>query len=118
MTGRPSRSRSSLGWPMRRDSPAASTTPPITSRLLLRRGGRLDRALREDLQEMLLVVDRALEVGLDIHAVRRLLRGRLDAGGVQRLAGDGGLHALGAHGAGARAGDTDPVSYTHLTLPT
>src|SRR5215470_6602500 len=104
-TGRPSRSRRSLGWPMRRDSPAARTTPPITRGLLLRR--RLDRALREDFEEMLLVVDRALEVGLHVHAVRGLVRGGLDARRVQRLPGEGGLHTLRAHRVGARPGDAD-----------
>src|SRR5258705_4266816 len=132
-TGWPPRSRSSLRPPIRRESPAASTTPAITRspstvaarkekaprtgcsagpvrarpELLLGRDGRLDRALGEDFEEMLLVFDRALEIGLDVHAVGCLVRCRRDARRVQRLAGERGLHALGAHRVGSRPRDAD-----------
>src|SRR5207253_11316270 len=66
-----------------------------------------DRALGEDAAEMRLVLDRALQVRLDVDAVRGLLRGGLDRRRVESLADQRGLDALGAHRLRARAGDAD-----------
>src|SRR5687768_8094994 len=125
-TGLPLKSRRSFWRPIRRANPAASTTAAIM--MVAKRGGggrrgtpafhrpgsgrglfrrRLDGPARENAAEMRLVLDRTLEVGLHVHAVGRFLRCRLDGGGVEALADEPGLHALGADGLGAGPGDTD-----------
>src|SRR5205807_1291174 len=45
-----------------------------------------DRALREHAAEVRLVLDRTLQIRLDVHAIRRLLRGGLDRRRVEALA--------------------------------
>src|SRR6266446_2936050 len=125
ITGRPLNSSRSLGRPIRRERPAASTMAAVTAtpktsapRIDLRGarwtrlesllgGRRLHGSLGEDPQQMLLVLDRALKVGLDVHALRRLLRSRLDRGGVGGLAAYGGLDSLGPRRLGACARDAD-----------
>src|SRR5882724_5350316 len=125
MTGLPRRSSKSLGVPIRRERPAASTMAAITkaskqkaprkqirgarkNRLPSLLGGRrLDCPLGEDLEQVLLVLLRALEVWLDIDAIRALLRRRLDRCRVGSLARDGGLDALRPHGLAARPRDSD-----------
>src|SRR5438034_1087110 len=71
-------------------------------------GRRLHRPLGEDPQQVLLVLDRALEISLDVHALRGLLGSPLDRGGIRGLAGDSALDSLGPRrlGAGARDADT------------
>src|SRR4029450_4058718 len=64
-----------------------------------------DRPPREHAAKVRLVVDRPLQVGLYVHALGRLLGGGLDGRGIQALAGEARLDALGAHRLGARAGD-------------
>src|SRR5438445_1442928 len=59
-------------------------------------GSRLHGPLGEDPQEMLLVLDRALEIGLHVDAVGGFLGRGLDRGCVGGLAGDRGLYGLGA----------------------
>src|SRR5258705_2254793 len=116
MTGLPRRSSRSLGLPMRRERPAASTMAVVTkaakqkaprtqirgagqNRLPSLLGGRrLDGPLGEDLEQVLLVFLGALEVRLDVDTVRALLLRGLDRCRVGRLACDGGFHALGPHG--------------------
>src|SRR6266436_625628 len=125
ITGLPRSSSRSLGRPIRRESPAASTIAAVTTcsktcapRTVIRGarwvrsgsllgGRRLHGSLGEDSQQVLLVLDGALEVGLDVHALRRLLGRRLDRGGVGSLAAYGGLNSLGPGGLGARARDAD-----------
>src|SRR6266571_2599065 len=125
ITGRPLNSSRSLGRPIRRERPAASTMAAVTAapktraprssirgarwtRLESLLGGRrLHGSLGEDSQQVLLVLDRALEVGLDVHALRRFLGSRLDRGGVGGLAGYGGLDSLGPGRLGACARDAD-----------
>src|SRR3990167_676728 len=123
ITGLPPQSSRSFAWPMRRDRPAARTMPAITAEKespadpsirgarksetgLLLRGG-LDGALGEDLQQVRLVLHRALQVGLDVHAVGRLLGSRLDRRRIKRLPQEGSLHAPGADRLGAGARDAD-----------
>src|SRR5207244_6257992 len=60
-------------------------------------GCRLHGPLGEDPEEMLFVLDRALEIRLHVDALGGLLGRGLDRGGVGGLAGDGGLDALGAY---------------------
>src|SRR5215470_5485040 len=125
ITGLPRSSSRSLGRPILRESPAASTTAAVTAcsktcapRTAVRGarwlrpdsllcGRRLHRSLREHPQQVLLVLDRALEIGLDVDALSRLLGGRLDRGRIGRLAGDGRLDSLGPGCLGARARDAD-----------
>src|SRR5713226_3845846 len=66
-----------------------------------------ERALREDTAEVRLVLDRALEIGLHVHALRGLLRRGLDRRRVELLADEPRLDALGPYGLGAGAGDGD-----------
>src|SRR3989441_5778204 len=112
-TGLPLRSRRSFWRPIRRANPAASTIAAITrtwsrAGLTLR---ALDRGLEgapgKDATEVRLVLHGALEVRLHVHAVGGLRGGGLDGRGVQTLARERRLHALGAHGLGAGAGDAD-----------
>src|SRR5919198_2375951 len=115
MIGVPRTFSGSLGFPMRRESPAARTTPAITARAWWQRaldllaasalGGLRNSALGEHPAEVRLVLDRSLQVGLDVHALSRLLRGGFDGGGVELLARKSTLHALGPHGLGPGAGD-------------
>src|SRR5438093_1855930 len=81
------------------------------ARRALRALRALDRGLEgapgEHAAEMRLVLHGALEVGLHVHAVGGLRGGGLDGRGVQTLARERRLHALGAHGLGAGAGDAD-----------
>ena len=56
----------------------------VRSRSLHRCRRRLHRPLGEDLEQVLLVLLRALEVGLDVDALGRLLGGRLDGRRVER----------------------------------
>src|SRR6266508_6391039 len=125
ITGRPRSSSRSLGRPIRRESPAASTMAAITgapntcaprtrirgarwTRLESLLGGRrLHGSLGEDSQQVLLVLDGTLEVGLDVHALGRLLGSRLDRGRVGGLAGDGGFDTLGPGRLGAGARDAE-----------
>src|SRR3989454_11981287 len=69
--------------------------------------GFSDRPLREDAAEVRLVLDRSLEIRLHVHTLGRLLRGRFDRRRIQLLAAASRLDALGAHGLGAGARDTD-----------
>src|SRR5215471_4548355 len=124
MTGLPWRSSRSLGRPIRRERPAASTIAAVTLapkrkgpaeslrgaravRLRSLLGGCLDGPLAEYLEEVLLVLLRALQVGLHVDAVGALLRCSLDRRRVGRLAGDGALDALGADRLGPGARDPD-----------
>src|SRR5438552_1400561 len=122
ITGRPPSSSRSLGRPIRRESPAASTMAEITAasktcapRIDVRgarwlrlgsllAGGRLHGSLGEDPQQVLLVFGRALKVGLNIHALGGLFGSRLDRRPVGGLTRDGGFNPLGPGclGAGAR----------------
>src|SRR6266404_4480334 len=80
--------------------------PLIDSALrALHRG--LDRALGEDAAEVRLVLHGALEIGLHVDAIGGLRGGRLDGRGVEPLARQGRLHALGAYRLRAGAGDAD-----------
>ena len=63
--------------------------------------------LGEDPAEVRLVLDGSLEVRLHVDTLGGLLRGRLDRRGIQLLAGAARLHALGAHGLRAGAGESD-----------
>src|SRR2546426_546216 len=75
-----------------------------------------DRALREHAAEVRLVLDRTLQIRLDVHAIRSLLRGGLDRRRVEALADQRGLDPLGAHGPGAGARDADARLGAHTLL--
>src|SRR6267143_1011336 len=81
---------------------------PLDSDSALRALDRgLDRALGEDAAEVRLVLHGALEIGLHVDAIGGLRGGRLDGRGVEPLARQGRLHALGAYRLRAGAGDAD-----------
>src|SRR5262245_45769210 len=69
--------------------------------------GRLDGSPGEDLEQVLLVLDGALEVGLYIDPVWGLVGSSLDGGGVEGLARDARLHSLGPDRLGSGSGDPD-----------
>src|SRR3970040_68206 len=109
MMGLPSSSRRSFGRPILRDNPAARTMAAVTAapktyapRTWIRGalwaragsllgGRRLHGTLGEDSQQVLFVLDGALEIGLDVHALCRARSRRLDRGRIGGLAGFGGL---------------------------
>src|SRR5262245_63315852 len=124
MTGLPWRSSRSLGRPIRRERPAASTIAAVTLAPKRKgpaeslRGARavrvpsllgccLDGPLAEYLEEMLFVLHGALEIRLHVDAVGPLLRRGLDRRRVRRLAGDGALDPLGTDCLGPGARDAD-----------
>src|SRR5262245_56292274 len=124
MTGLPWRSSRSLGRPIRRERPAASTIAAVTLAPQRKgpaeslRGARavrvpsllgccLDGPLAEYLEEMLFVLHGTLEIRLHVDAVGPLLRRGLDRRRVRRLAGDGALDPLGPDGLGPGARDAD-----------
>src|SRR5882724_11316478 len=90
-----------------RAHPRENADAPIVVLSLRALDRGLEGALGEDATEVRLVLDGALQVGLHIHAVGGLRGGGLDGRGVQALARERRLHALGAHGLGAGAGDAD-----------
>ena len=67
--------------------------------------GPLDGPARVDARQMRLVLDRALEVRVDLDALGGLLGGRSDRRRVERLPGQSRLDALGPDGVGADARD-------------